>query len=186
MTFAQDTDFHLADIMNYLSVSMGSAHSYVADILARRKETMKMIAFRLGLLGWTNEEVGEAIDMNRNAVNDFQQNFSELKKSVKNLLTEGHPHEEVAKRQNMQAQLVWAIDMEGRTDKDRMAKLGINIQPYDVWNFATCHELFGTQHPGRIPGQIVAHVLYFYPRQTHRKVIARADAIQRYVCTFVA
>lgn len=27
----------------------------------------------------------------------------------------------------MPLQLVWAIDMEGRTDKERMARLGINI-----------------------------------------------------------
>lgn len=158
-------DFHLADIMDFLSVSMGSAHSYVADILARRKDTIKMITFRLGLLGWTQEEIGEKIGLNQRTVSDtILPEFSELKKTVKNLLTEGHPHVEVSKRQNMPLQLVWAIDMEGRTDKERMGELDINIQPYDVWNFATCHDLFGNQHPGRIPGQIIAHVLYFYTK----------------------
>jgi len=64
----------------------------------------------------------------------------------------------VAERQKMPLQLVWAIDLEGRTDKERMSRLGINIQPYDVWNFATSHDLFGSQHPGRIPGRKILQI----------------------------
>jgi len=29
------------------------------------------------------------------------------------------------------------------------------VQPYDVWNFPSCHELFGGEHPGRIPGELI-------------------------------
>jgi DNA modification methylase len=45
-----------------------------------------------------------------------------------------------------------------------MGRLSINVQPYDVWSFAKCHDLFGSQHPGRIPGELIAHVLYFYTK----------------------
>jgi len=38
----------------------------------------------------------------------------------------------------------------------------MTLQPYDVWNFAKCHDLYGREWPGRIPGQLIAHVLYFY------------------------
>jgi len=160
--YEENPDFHLADIMEHLGISLGSAHGYVSDILARRKETQKMIAFRLSLLGWTQDEISEKMGVSRDVVRNFVGDFSDLKKSPKNLLTEGHPHGEVSKRQSMPIQLVWAIDLEGHSDKERMSKLDMNIQPYDVWNFPTCHELFGDKHPGRIPGQLIAHTLYFY------------------------
>jgi DNA modification methylase len=46
-----------------------------------------------------------------------------------------------------------------------MDNLDITIQPYDVWNFHKCDDLFGRKHPGRIPGQLIAHVLYFFTEQ---------------------
>lgn len=33
---------------------------------------------------------------------------------------------------------------------------------YNVWNFAKCDDRFGIEYPGRIPGQIIANVLYYY------------------------
>ena len=160
----ENPDFTLATLAEYLGISLGSSHSYVADLLARRKETQKMIALRLELLGWTSAEVAVETGLSESRVRELSSEFSELKKATKKLLSEGHPHLDVAERYNMPLQLVWAIDMEGRTDKERMARLGINVQPYDVWGFAKCHDLFGSQHPGRIPGELIAHVLYFYTK----------------------
>jgi len=36
---------------------------------------------------------------------------------------------------------------------------------YNVWNFTGCNPLFGTEYPGRIPGQIVQRVLYLYTEE---------------------
>lgn len=160
--YEANPDFTLETLAEYLSVSIGSSHSYVADILARRKEAKKMTAFRLNSLGWTQQEIGAVVGTAQRNIANFLEEFSELKKVLKKMLAEGHPHLDVAERHNMPLQLVWAIDLEGRADKERMNRLNINIQPYDVWNFGKCHDLFGTKHPGRIPGEIVAHVLYFY------------------------
>lgn len=51
------------------------------------------------------------------------------------------------------------------TDLEIMQRLGIPVQPYDVWNFPTCDDRFGSDYPGRIPGQLVAHCLYFWTEQ---------------------
>lgn len=51
------------------------------------------------------------------------------------------------------------------TDLEIMQKLSIPVQPYDVWNFPTCDDRFGHDYPGRIPGQLVAHCLYFWTEQ---------------------
>ncbi len=162
--YEENPDFILETLAKYLSVSIGSSHNYVADILARRKEAQKMIALRLDLLGWTQQETADLIGMSQQRTAEILLEFSDLKKTVKKLLADGLPHLDIAERHNMPLQLVWAIDLEGRTDKERMARLNINIQPYDVWNFGKCHDLFGDKHPGRIPGEIVAHALYFFTK----------------------
>jgi len=72
-----------------------------------------------------------------------------------------------SKRYALPEILVWTIALEGLTDAERLDKLGIKTQPYDVWNFAKCQDLFGCKHPGRIPGELVAHVLYFFTEPGH-------------------
>jgi len=122
-----------------------------------------MTAYRLHRLGWTGSEIEDAVGIGKNHfTRDFLSQFPILENGVKNLLDSGIPHLDVAERFNMPLILVHAIDLAGRTDEQRMNRLKINIQPYDVWNFAKCDDLFGEQHPGRIPGQLVAHVIYFF------------------------
>jgi len=36
---------------------------------------------------------------------------------------------------------------------------------YDVWNFSECDNRFGVEHPGRIPGQIIQNILYYYTKE---------------------
>jgi len=36
---------------------------------------------------------------------------------------------------------------------------------YDVWNFSECDDRFGIEYPGRIPGQIIQNILYYYTKE---------------------
>lgn len=65
-----------------------------------------MIAFRLGSLGWTQDEIGKSIGLSQDQSGKILREFSDLKSSVKKLLTDGHPHLDVAERYNMPFQLV--------------------------------------------------------------------------------
>ena len=38
----------------------------------------------------------------------------------------------------------------------------IPLKFFDVWNFPSCDKDYGMEYPGRIPGQIVEHILYYY------------------------
>lgn len=157
-----DPEFGVKALADAFAVSVSTAHGWVADIIARNKETEQAIVMRLEMLGWTDDEISVVVGVTKQGVGKKRQLFSEPKKVVKNLLSSGIPHAEVAKRHNLPLQLVWAIALDGMSDAKRMEALDIKVQPYDVWNFPNCHDLFGADHPGRIPGQLVAHVLYFY------------------------
>jgi hypothetical protein len=59
-----------------------------------------------------------------------------------------------------------AAQLAGLDDLARLEALGIAIQPYDVLHFQGCDPRFGTDgYPGRIPGQLVAHILYWFTEQ---------------------
>jgi DNA modification methylase len=74
------------------------------------------------------------------------------------------PAEEVAAANYTTLQYAWSVALEDKPDIEKLAALDIKVQPYDVWNFSGCNDLFGDSYPGRIPGELVAHVLYFYTK----------------------
>jgi len=42
---------------------------------------------------------------------------------------------------------------------------GFEPNIYDVWNFSSCDNRFGIEYPGRIPGQIIQNLLYYYTKE---------------------
>lgn len=58
-----------------------------------------------------------------------------------------------------------AEQMIGLSDQERFEKLGWGLRAWDDWRFNECDPRFGDDWPGRIPGQLVGHVLYYYTRR---------------------
>jgi DNA modification methylase len=186
--FEENPDYNIKTIAEYVGVSNKTLSNYVKDLLFKREEEQRFIAYHQFLLGWTQEEIGESIGITHSAVAQkfllangkneklpipnkkspsglpANSEFGMLEITVKEQLESGVPHLTVAERNNMPLILVHAIDLMGREDQTKLGRMNINIQPYDVWNFAKCDDLFGDQHPGRIPGQLIAHVLYFFTK----------------------
>lgn len=157
-----DPDLDVKVIAEYVGRSQRSVYDYVRDIKARKEEQQRAVLMRLDRLGWTQQEMGEVTGISQGEVAKTLFQIAEVQNGIKKTLDSGIPHSEVAERFNLPLQLIWAIDLDGRDDTERMRRLNINVQPYDVWNFAKSGDLFGLQHPGRIPGELIAHVLYFY------------------------
>ncbi len=161
--FTENPDFTIETIVKYIGGSKSSVAEAVKDIRAARREEQKMTAYRLHRLGWTDKEIADTIGCSES---NYRENisavFPELENTLKKLLSEGIPHGEIAKRYNMPLVLVWAIALSGLGDLKRFEALNITCNPYDVWNFGKCHELFGSEYPGRIPGQLIAHAIYFF------------------------
>lgn len=148
-----------------LGVSKSTVYRWVSHILEREKADRASKAWRLGKLGWTNQAIGERLGVNERTIRDDREN-SHLGKIPNDL----GPHwndkgiAEVANRLNLSLTDCYAAALEGMDDTERLARLDIKLQPYDVWQFPSCHDLMGDRHPGRIPGQLLAHVLYFFTK----------------------
>ena len=148
-----------------LGVSQRTVYRWVSHILEREKVSREAKAWRLSMLGWTQEEIGERLGIDQSAISRDMQNCHLAK--IHNALPEGWNDKgiaEVASRLNLPLTDAMAAAMQEMDDIERFERLGIKSQPYDVWHFSDCHDLMGDEYPGRIPGQLICHVLYFYTK----------------------
>lgn len=159
--YTENPEYKGKDVAKLLSISEGTVSGFVSDILAKRREDRRAKALRLSMLGWTQEEIAERLGVDRTLISKDVKNFNTEEFHI---FDSGHTPEDIALRLGLPVQVVLAIQYEKMTDQQRMAGLKINIQPYDVWHFPGCHDLMGDKHPGRIPGELVCHVLYFYTK----------------------
>lgn len=146
-----------------LGIAKQTVHGWVGDLVNKGLEDRRAKALRLSRLGWAGKEIARTLEVSDATVTrDLQESESGLPQ-MREALAKGLPEAEAAKRWNLPVALVHAIALdELDDDADRLRALGIKVQPYDVWNFAGCHDLMGDAHPGRIPGDLVCHALYFW------------------------
>lgn len=148
------------EIRKWLGVSAGTVSNWVSDIVVQSAREREAQVWWLALLGWTLKEIGETLALSKSEVDRLAARFAELNLSEK--AERGQTPEQIAESEGLPLRLVRAALLAGEDDPGRLAALRIGIQPYDVWNFSGCDPRFGEEYPGRIPGQLILHLLYFY------------------------
>jgi len=157
-------------IAQLAGVSAGKVAEYIAPLIAEFEETKRSVIMRLNFLGWTQQEVSDKLQdlwpdakgMSQPSIVAFLSENEKFEFLIKSDLTKGLEPKTVAQRYALPEVLAWAIKLQDISDPEKMDELGIKVQPYDHWNFQGCGDLFGAEYPGRIPGELVAHVLYFF------------------------
>ena len=145
-----------------LGLSKSTVYEWVSHFLNRARATRATKAVRLAALGWTHAEIAEVLGVGRSTITEDVEN-SEIGKIDKSLGEKWNDRDvaEFSNRTAIPRTDALAAAMAGMEETERLKKLKIKIQPYDVWNFSSCHDLMGDQHPGRIPGELICHALYF-------------------------
>ena len=149
---------------NALGEKLGVTHQmvniWISDIRARQRASREVTIIRLNLLGWTQDEIAEKINLSQNRVSEIigNANFCE----IDTLLTQGRKMDYIAKHYHMDLVLAWALHLQEKTDQDKFKELGWGLRTWDQWNFNECDQRFGDDWPGRIPAQLVAHTLFYF------------------------
>lgn len=159
---AEPKAFDVASFVREMGVAERTVYDWVGHILSREREQRQWSAFRLSMLGWQGKDIAEILEVDPATISRDLQNCESAVLQVRSLAQQRTERHEIARRFNLAPSLVEAITLDGVDDVTRLKRLGVKIQPYDVWQFPGCHDLMGDAHPGRIPGELVAHVLYFF------------------------
>jgi len=160
--YTLNPDFIQQQLADIFGVSQQSVSGWILDLVMAKRASEDSVILKLHLLGWTQEEIGEAVGKTHQAISLRMQDLQEFVKLAKGLHAKGQSVEKIAGDQNIDPALVWAILMDGKDDLARLEELDCLPRPYDVWNFSDCIDTCGAEYPGRIPGQLVLQALYFY------------------------
>ena len=164
-------------IADMIGAPQQTVSTWIADIRAKQKASRDSVIYRLRLLGHGVEFTASAVGVSIGLVSQIF-NSTELGK-IKNGLQRQVDNvdgliRDAVKQYHIDTPLAWALRLDGQSDLDRFGfaassddakNLKWGPQPYDFWHFGQCDTRFGDAWPGRIPAQIVGHVLYFYTEQ---------------------
>jgi len=140
-----------------------SIWEHIKDIIQEQEASDHRVIMRLVRLGWTQEEISDAIGKTHQAISEIAKKFDT--EQICNLFEKGKKIGEIAKLHDIDIQAAWSIVLEDKSDMERFESLNLSPKVYNVWNFIKCNPLFGIDHPGRVPGQIALNLLYQYTKQ---------------------
>lgn len=149
------------EIQKWLYVSAGTVSAWVSDIVTRSLREREGLILWLELLGWTQGEIAEQMTVDQSTISRICKS-SDLKNRIREQRERGRTANDIAETECISTKLVEALSFAELADEARLHQMRIGIQPYDVWNFSGCDPRFGDEYPGRIPGQLVLHLLYFF------------------------
>lgn len=162
------TSFRL--LMECTKLSEPTIRKYLGDLLHEFDLARNAGIERLSLLGWTQEEIAETLKrvwpegaVQQKQVSNILVENEKVLFSTKTDFAKNVSITSLAKRCEMPELVTWAHALDGKSDQERLAALDIPLQPYDVLHFQGSDDRFGTEgYPGRIPGQLLAHLLYWF------------------------
>jgi hypothetical protein len=93
------------------------------------------------------------------------QEMPELAKLVNTDLSKGFTVPQVAEKHGWPEPLVWSLALENKDDLPRFKALMWGLLTWDHWYWNICDNRFGDDWPGRIPAQMIAHILYYFSQQ---------------------
>ena len=63
--------------------------------------------------------------------------------------------------------MVLSLELQQKSDLERFQYLKWGLRTWDYWNWSNCDPRFGDDWPGRIPGQLIAHLIFYFSEQGH-------------------
>jgi len=142
------------------------------EIYQRRKSGKNSLIYRLSQLGWTQKEIGKQVGFSQGRVSEIIDNVSTYITDIQNqFFKKNKSVSEIAEYRNLEPITVWSMVLDGKKDRERFKIFGKSKyndekpKVFNVWNFAQCDPRLGNEHPGRIPGQILLNLLYYYTDQ---------------------
>ncbi len=145
--------------------SRRSVDLYLADLRAVKQTEQELKMFRMNRLGVPQDRIGKRLGMLQTTLSNHLPKLATLPNMVNSDLSRGFTVSQVAEKHGWAEPLVWSLALGGKEDLERFRELGWGLRTWDLWNWGDCDNRFGDDWPGRIPAQMIAHILYFFTKQ---------------------
>jgi len=138
---------------------------YIADLRAAADLELDLKILRMNRNNMPQDRIAKRLGIGQKVVSSHLDKMLTWADSLNSDLEKGFTVPQVAEKYSWPEPLVWSVVLEGKDDLQRFRELNWGLQSWDVWNFNDCDRRFGDEWPGRIPAQLVGHILYFFSNQ---------------------
>jgi len=153
------------DIGKAIGRARRTVDSYIADLRAVIQMDMDLKIFRMHRLGIPQERIAERLGHPQKTISNHLAILATLPKWLNTDLSKGFTVSQVAEKHSWTEPMVWSLALEGKEDIERFKEIGWRIRTWDHWEWNDCDRRFGDDWPGRIPAQMIAHILYYFSKQ---------------------
>ena len=153
-----------ADIGKAIGRARQTVDAYIADLRAVTQMGRDIKIFRMNRLGIPQDRISERLGLVRTSLIYHLSKMPVLANSTNADLSRGFTVAQVAEKYGWTEPMVWSLALEGKNDNDRFKELGWGRRTWDKWEFNDCDKRFGDDWPGRIPAQLIAHILCYFSK----------------------
>ena len=138
---------------------------YIADLRATFQLDLDLKISRMNGIGIPQERIAKRLGVIQRTVSKHLEHLAEPPNVLNTDLSKGFTVPQVAEKHGWTEPAVWSLALEGKDDLARFKALNWGLWTWDVWNSNDCDKRFGDDWPGRIPAQMIAHILYYFSDQ---------------------
>ncbi len=154
-----------SEIGKAIGRSRRSVDLYLADLRAAKQTELELKMFRMNRLGVPQDRIAKRLSIPQRTLCDHLADLATLPNPLNSSLSRGFTVPQVAEKHGWGEPMVWSLALEGKDDLERFRELGWGLRTWDYWSWGDCDKRFGDDWPGRIPAQLIAHILYFFTKQ---------------------
>ncbi|MEA3415643.1 MAG: DNA methyltransferase [Thermodesulfobacteriota bacterium] len=140
--------------------------SYIADLGAATQLDIDLKIFRMNRLGIPQDRIAKRLGAPQQTISGHLPKMATLPNPVNADLARGFTVSQLAEKHNWTEPMVWSLALDNKEDLERFKELGWGLRTWDQWEWNDCDKRFGDDWPGRIPAQLIAHILYYFSKQS--------------------
>jgi ParB/RepB/Spo0J family partition protein len=160
--FQNNPQLTSSEIGNIIGRTRQTIANYIADLKAVRQIKLDQKIWRMNRLGIPQERIAMRLGETRDIIRNHLGKMLILTKSPNSDLSKGLTIPQVAAKHGWSEPMLWSLVLEGKPDQTRFKNLGWGLRTWDLWNFNDCDPRFGDDWPGRIPAQMIGHILCYF------------------------
>jgi hypothetical protein len=162
--YTKNPSLSSADIGKAIGRARRTVDLYIADLRAAIQMDIDIKIFRMNRLGIPQDRIARRLSIPQRTLSDHLAKMATLPNPLNTDLSRGFTVSQVAEKHNWTEQMVWSLALEDKEDLNRFKEIGWGLRTWDQWEWNDCDKRFGDDWPGRIPAQLIAHILFYFSK----------------------